>query len=60
MSGWKTWVAVAVAFAGGVVKLGQSLLAEPLDANGAYEGLLMIVAAFGLLGIGHKIEKAAK
>ena len=60
MTGWKTWVATAVAACAGMVKLGTALLADPVDANGVYEGFLMIAAAFGIVGIGHKIEKSAK
>lgn len=49
MKGWKTWVAVA----------GFILLAVWQIAQGNVEqGLAHLAVALGLLGLGHKIEKA--
>lgn len=48
MSGWKTWLAVIATAALGVVSI----------ANGDTDtGIQQIVVAFGMLGLGHKIEK---
>ena len=51
MGGWKTWVAAAGTAALGVVEI----------ANGDVEsGITKLVAAFGFIGIGNKLDKAAK
>jgi hypothetical protein len=51
MKGWVTWVAVA----------GFVLLAVVDFANGDYDAAMTkLTAAGGLIGIGRKIEKAAK
>ena len=48
MKGWKTWVAAAGTAALGVVSI----------VNGDTEaGIQQISMAFGLIGLGHKIEK---
>jgi len=48
MKGYKTWLAVA-----GMVILGAvDILDDQLE-----QGITKIIAALGLLGIGHKIEK---
>jgi hypothetical protein len=60
MTGWKTWVATIGAIATGVVRSAQALIADPFDANALYEGLCIILAGFGFVGIGHKIEKLKK
>lgn len=50
MKGWKTWAAAVGLVIMGVVEL----------ANGDTEGgLTCLVSALGLIGIGHKVEKAA-
>ena len=60
MTGWKTWVGSIVAAAAAVIMIGSALLSEPFDPTKFYEGLIALAAAFGLVGIGHKVEKAAK
>ena len=51
MGGWKTWVAALGTAALGVVEI----------ANGdAESGITKLVAAVGLVGIGNKLDKAAK
>ena len=60
MSGWKTWVAVIGAVAAGVVLIVKGLLATPMDWASIGEGILAILAAFGIGGIGHKIEKMGR
>ena len=48
MKGWKTWLAAAGTAALGIVDI----------VNGEVEtGVMKIVAALGLVGVGHKLEK---
>ena len=50
MKGWKTWAGAVIIAGSAVLKyFGYSDLAE---------ALLMIGTAFGIIGLGHKIEKA--
>jgi len=52
MSGWKTWVGGGLFVSAGLAGfLGYSDLVQPL---------LALAAAFGVVGIGHKIEKASQ
>lgn len=48
MKGWKTWLAV-----GGMLLLGIADIVNDQTES----GITKIVAAVGMLGIGHKIEK---
>lgn len=49
MKGWKTWLAAACTAGLGVVSI----------VNGEMEtGIQQIVLALGMVGLGHKIEKA--
>lgn len=51
MKGWKTWLAAGLTAGLGVLSL----------VNGDTEaGMQQIVAALGIVGIGHKVEKALK
>ncbi|MBU1564240.1 MAG: hypothetical protein KJ630_01260 [Proteobacteria bacterium] len=51
MSGWKTWVAVVCTAGLGVLSI----------INGdTTTGMQQLVLAFGMLGLGSKIEKASK
>ena len=52
MTGWKTWVAAALA---GLIAANSVLQILPPEA---VTGLVALAAAFGVVGIGHKIEKA--
>ncbi len=52
MKGWKTWAGAALVAASAV--LGY------LGEQGLAEALLGVGAALGLVGVGHKIEKAQK
>ncbi len=59
MGGWKTWAA-----AGGLCLLGLALIGMGLVATALKEvlfglGLQAILFGFGLVGIGHKVEKNA-
>jgi len=49
MKGWKTWFAVAVSAITGIYRI--------VVEGDLHGGITMIVAAIGLVGIGHKIEK---
>jgi hypothetical protein len=60
MTGWKTWVASVMAVLAAATMMGSALLSEPFDPTKFYEGLVALAAAFGLVGIGHKIEKSGK
>jgi hypothetical protein len=61
MGGWKTWAATIVTICTGVVMLGGGVLADPIDVDMIWKGILVIAGAFGIgLGLGHKIEKAGK
>lgn len=60
MTGWKTWVAFALGVVTALGKIFTALLADPFDANGLYQGLLMLAGAIGIVGIGHKIEKTSE
>ena len=49
MKGWKTWLAAVLIGASGAAKyLGQDAIAETV---------LYLAGAFGLIGIGHKVDK---
>ena len=52
MSGWKTWLGAAL--------VGCAAAARALGYEAISEVLLMLGAALGAVGIGHKIEKANK
>ena len=49
MRGWKTWVGAVIIAASAVLKY--------FDQTELSEALLMIGSAFGIIGLGHKIEK---
>ena len=58
MSGWKTWVAGGISILSGLILIGKTLIGEPGPEGGFVEGIALIVAGLGLIGIGHKVEKA--
>lgn len=61
MGGWKTWLATIGAIFTGLAMIIAGFLSDPIDVNKIWEGILVILAAFGIgLGLGHKIEKASK
>ena len=51
MGGWKTWLAAIGTAALGVVEI--------VDGN-VEAGITKLVAAVGLIGLGNKLDKAAK
>lgn len=52
MKGWKTWVGAALIAGAAVLRY------FGLDA--VAEAIMMIGGAFGLIGLGHKVEKASR
>ena len=52
MGGWKTWLGAAL--------VGLAAAARALGYEAISEVLLMAGAALGIVGIGHKVEKASK
>jgi hypothetical protein len=58
MSGWKTWVSSIMGIAGGIGRMCAAILSDPVDAQGFWEGFLVLCGSFGIIGIGHKIEKS--
>ena len=58
MKGWKTWVAAIGAFCAGAAMVAAGMTSEPVDTEKVYQGIMACIAAFGLVGIGHKIEKS--
>jgi hypothetical protein len=61
MKGWKTWVGIALLTAGGVLStLEKTGIIPPGMGTGISELLYTIGTAFGLVGIGSKIEKGSR
>ena len=58
MKGWKTWAAAIGGFATGISLVATGLVAEPLDPGQIYQGIMTIIGALAIVGIGHKIEKS--
>lgn len=62
MRGYKTWTAGAALMLPGLAQIGLALLAAKdgsgLDINAMQSGITMFGAGLGVVGIGHKIEKA--
>lgn len=58
MKGWKTWAAaLALILPGAGMILGG--LANDFDLAAIKEGAILIGGGLGMIGIGHKIEKAS-
>ena len=60
MTGWKTWSAAIASIASGVAMLASCLASDvPLAQNEhLVDGIGLVVAGLGMIGIGHKIEKS--
>jgi len=50
MTGWKTWTGAAI--------IGVSAALDILGYGQYTQAVMMLGSAFGLVGIGHKLEKA--
>ena len=59
MSGWKTYLAGIGGILTGLGMIGAGLQAKPYDFDQIQNGAMAVFASLGVLGIGHKIEKAA-
>jgi hypothetical protein len=57
MGGWKTWLAVIGGICTGVGMVIAGLLTEPMDWTLIGKGWAAMLAAWALLGYGHKLEK---
>lgn len=60
MKGWKTWLGMGITvLAGALMSLGKAYpeiqWAEPVG-----DGLLLVGGSLGIVGVGHKIEKAGQ
>jgi len=60
MHGWKTWASGIGTMLTGLGMIGTGLAADPMSFEAIVAGLAMFWAGLGILGIGHKVEKAAK
>ena len=58
MRGWKTWVAAIGAAATGVSMIAAGVVAEPVNPDMIWQGVMTISGALAIVGIGHKIEKS--
>lgn len=58
MGGTKTWIAAIGSIASGVALILNGIAADGFSFEALKEGIGLIVAGFGLIGLGHKIEKA--
>ena len=58
MSGWKTWTAGLASIASGVAMILTSVASDGFSFDALKEGIGLIVAGLGIIGVGHKIEKA--
>ena len=58
MSGWKSWAAGLGSIASGVALILNAVAADGFSFDALQEGIALLVAGFGILGIAHKVEKA--
>ena len=56
LTGWKTWASGIASMLSGIVLILKSVIGE---GGEIMEGVALIIAGLAILGIGHKIEKAA-
>ena len=57
MTGWKTWTAGLASVASGVAMILNSVVSDGFSFDALKEGIGLIVAGLGVIGIGHKVEK---
>ena len=60
MTGWKTKLGGAGLILSGIGSIIAGFVAEPMNGEMIAAGMGLIGAGLAALGIGHKIEKAAK
>jgi hypothetical protein len=60
MGGWKTWVAGIGTILTGLGLIAAGVTADIIDMELIVSGAKTVLAGLAVLGIGHKIEKAAK
>lgn len=60
MSGWKSWAAGIGAMLGGAALVLKGVAGDSFDFDSIKQGVAAIIAGLGLLGVAHKIEKAAQ
>lgn len=58
MSGWKTWAAGLGAVLGGAALVLKGVAGDSFDFESIKQGVAAIIAGLGIIGIGHKVEKA--
>ena len=59
MKGWKTWAGGGALILSGIATVIQGAISDPVDLEKIKAGLMMIGSGLGIIGIGHKIEKAS-
>ena len=59
MKGWKTWVAGIGTILTGLGMIAAGVTKEGFSLEAVKGGALTVWAGMGVIGIGHKIEKAA-
>lgn len=60
MGGWKTWVAAIGMILTGLGLIIAGMVSDPIEGDKIKQGLTLLFAGLGMIGLGHKIEKAAK
>jgi len=60
MTGWKTKAGSLGIFLTGVVMIIEGVVADVVNPDKMYQGVMVCFGALTALGIGHKVEKAAK
>ena len=58
MTGWKTWAAGIGSIASGVAMILNAVAQDGFSFDALKEGIGLITFGLGLIGIGHKVEKA--
>ncbi|MBW2178789.1 MAG: hypothetical protein JRG81_00210 [Deltaproteobacteria bacterium] len=60
MTGWKTKLGSGGVLCTGVAMIIAGFVGEPVNPDKMYQGAMVCFSALTALGIGHKVEKAAK
>ena len=59
MTGWKTWAAGLASILGGVAAILTVISSGDFNFEAIQGGIAMIALGLGMIGIGHKVEKAS-